>query len=181
MSEHEGKKLVLTDSGTWVRIFGIIALVGSQGFFHSSFTGSSKQTFELGGWVCVIIGLGMLLFASDLTITADRSTRILQLKYRYWWLFDMTREIPFDDIADVRAVKDTSTSHGHTSTGYQLVAVLKDGKKVPFRWYSFTDSGKIKQATRLRTAIGLTHKRSTSSVGELPDVAVEADEGLEKN
>jgi hypothetical protein len=170
MSTQEDKKLVLTDSGIWMRVFGLLAMLGSLGFFLSKMPEPGKTAFTFAGWIFVICGLGMILFASDLTITANRSTRILQLKYRYWWLFDLTREIPFDDIADVRAVSSTSTDDdGHTSTSYRLETVLKDGHIVPFRWYSFTDSGKKQQAARLRTAIGITHKRKTSAANELFD------------
>lgn len=174
MGTQESKKLVITDSGIWVRVFGILAMLGSLAFFLSKMSGAGKTAFAFAGWGFVICGLGMILLASDLTITADRSTRVLQLKYRYLWLFDLTREIPFDDIADVQAVSSTRTSRGHTSTGYQLVATLKAGKKVPFRWYSFTDSGKKQQAARLRAAIGLTRKRKISATDEFLDETTEA-------
>ena len=168
MTKQEEKKLVVTDSGNLVRIFGVVAMVGSLGFFQAKMPGLGGTAFNLAGWVFVVVGLGMLLFASDLTITADHATRILRLEYRYWWLFNLTREIPFDEIADLHAERSASTSNGHTSTGgYQLVAVLKNGKKVPFRWYTFTDSGKKQQAARLRAAVGLTHKRPASTADEL--------------
>jgi len=176
MSTQEGKKLVFTDSGILVRVFGALAMVGSLGFFLSKMPEPGKTSFTLAGWVFVVVGLGMLLFASDLTVTADRSTRTLKLDYLYLWLFRLTREIPFDDIADVHVVSSTHTSRGHTSTGFRIEAVLKDGKKVPFRWYSSSGDGKKQQAARLRTALGIVHKRKTSPSSELLDEAAEISE-----
>ena len=168
MTKQEEKQVIVTDSGIWVRVFGALALVGSQGFFLARMPEPGRQVFILAGWVFMMIGAAMLLFASDLKIIADRTTRTLRLEYRYLWLFRLARDIPFDDLADISAESSTRTSRGHTSTSYRIVAVLNDGRRVPFRWYSFTDGGKKQQAARLRTAVGIVHKRNQASADELP-------------
>ncbi len=96
----------------------------------------------------LVSGLVMLLLYPNLTIIADRPTRTLRLEYRYL-LFRRTKNIPFDDIAAIRAEYSHHTdSDGHSSSGYRLVADLIDGRTVPFRT-SFGGADP-KDATRLQ-------------------------------
>jgi hypothetical protein len=177
MSTQDDNKLIFTDSGIMVRVFGAFALIGSLGFFQAKMPGAGALVFSLAGWIFVVGGLAMLLLASDLTVTADRSKHMLRLEYRYLWLFRLSREIPFDEIADFRTVSSSHTRRGHTSTAYRLEAVLTDGKTVRFRWYSTGDeSTKKQQAARLRTAVGLVRKRKASPDSAPTEVAAEANE-----
>lgn len=154
MSVQENKRLVFKDSALMVRVSGAAFLIGSLAFFLS------KMQFP--AYAFIAAGVGLLLLSSDLTITADRSTRVLRLQYRYF-LFQTTREIPFDDIEDFKVIRSSRTSHGHSSTGYRLVVVLKSGGTVSFRIYSAGEDGKKQQASRLRTFINGHARRGSSS------------------
>ena len=98
--------------------------------------------------MALVSGLVMLLLYPNLTIVADRPTRTLRLEYRYL-LFRRTKRLDFDDIAAIRAEYSHHTDgDGHSSSGYRLVAVLIDGRTVPFRT-SFGGADP-KDATRLQ-------------------------------
>jgi len=110
----------------------------------------------------LVSGLVMLLLYPNLTIVADRPTRTLQLEYRYL-LFRRTKNIPFDDIAAIRAeYSHHIDGDGHSSSGYRLVTDLIDGRTVPFRT-SFGGADP-KDATRLQGFI-----RRSKSKAETPE------------
>jgi len=95
-------------------------------------------------WFFLAVGLLTVLFSSNLTITADKSLRKLRLHYKYL-LFQRTKEIPFDDIADILSQSGSGNNKLPSNlnndsvgkSGSRLVAMLKDGTKIPFR-RSFT-------------------------------------------
>ena len=110
-------------------------------------------------WFMLAVGLIGILFSSDLTVIADKSLRTLQLRYRYLF-FQRTKEIPFDDIADIQAHSAKGNielpSNANELMGKpvsRLVAVLTDGTKVFFRrtYTEYIDN--IEVASDLRFAV----------------------------
>ena len=155
MSEENKDQLIYQDLNH-MRIFGIFIVLASGIFFLFD---KKLPMFALAGWAFVIYGLFATFFSSNLTVTADRSTRTLHLQYRYW-LFQRTRKILFDEIADVQAQKSREeTGNGHPATVYRLVVLLKDGTRIPFRNYSTQDAELKQWAYRLRLFI--TGKRQS--------------------
>jgi hypothetical protein len=131
-----------------MRKTGFLFLVVSPVFFlafrKETFSGLGPWEFpliRLASWAFVGIALWMILFSADLTVTADKSTRTLNL--RYGTLLRSTKTIVFDDIADIQVQKGVYTSSA-SRTSYRLVVVLKDGRLVPFRNYFSKDNYKYK-------------------------------------
>ncbi len=115
---------------------------------------------EKMAWFFLAASLLMILFSSDLTVTADKSSRMLRLHYKYL-LFQRTKEIPFDDIADIQShsnkgnieLPSNEYINPASISGYRLVAVHKDGTIIPFRRL-FTPYDTKKEATAdLRFAV----------------------------
>src|SRR5258706_1504946 len=142
-------QLVIRDSPISLWIFGLIfAGVGAFFFFQVG----KDAAFTL---IFVAIGLGVLLFSSTLTITADRITRTLTLEYRSL-LRHAIKQIPFDEVASINVLRSVSHNKGHTSYTYRVVLTRKDGQVIPFRSYASSGSaGKEQQATQLRAFIGV--------------------------
>ncbi len=159
MDAKEVNRLVYQDTNRlW--IIGPIFIFASLVFFLDK----KMPYFVLGGWGFVIFGVLVLLLSNNLTITADQSTRVLQLTYRFL-LFCRTVNIPFDEIADIQAqVSRGSSSRGTSRKVLRLVAVLKNGKVVPFRSYFTQDAGKKKIAQRLRLFITGTDQSDIDQV-----------------
>ncbi|MGC1375773.1 MAG: hypothetical protein WA821_06110 [Anaerolineales bacterium] len=130
-------------------IFGFVFGFGNDPFFSSSgWTGVFEKLIP---WLFVAISLAMVLFSANLTITADKSTRVLQLRYGYL-LFHRTANIPFDDIADIQSQAGVNERRAETR-GYRLVAVLKNGTVVPFRSYFTRHDNKKQAAVDMRFAV----------------------------
>ena len=106
---------------------------------------------KLSPWLFVAMSLLMVLFSANLTFTADKSARILYLRYGYL-LFHRTAGIPFDDIADIQ-VQESVNNRRAEMRGYRLVAVLKDGRMLPFRSYFTRHDNKKQAAVDLRFAV----------------------------
>jgi hypothetical protein len=138
------ENLIIRDSGVAMRVVGALFAIGSIPFFLAK--------MQLPGAAFIIAGLVLILISSDLTIIADVSTRTLRLEYRYL-LFHTVRKIPFDDIDNIRSVYHHSSSNGHSSSGYRLVATVKDGKTIPFRLTYSGGTEITHQATQLRSFI----------------------------
>ncbi len=97
------------------------------------------------------VGLAFLLFASVLTITADRITRTLKLEYRSA-LHRCLKQFSFDEIVGI-GVERISSRKGYT---YRVTLKQKDGQVIPFRSSSSSGSGKKEQqAARLRDFLGV--------------------------
>jgi hypothetical protein len=110
-------------------------------------------------WFFLVASFLMILFASNLTVVTDKSSRKLQLHYRYL-LFQRTKEILFDDIADIQAhsqkgnLELPSNANAYlASSGSRLVAILKDGTRIPFRRALTPYDNKREAAANLRFAI----------------------------
>jgi hypothetical protein len=151
MNTQSKQQLVITDSALMVWIAGLLLAVwgGASLFYFPSrlliFFSIGIPIFKIMNPLIFVTGLVMILCYPNLTIIADRSTRTLRLDYRYL-LFRGARVIPFDDIANIRIQTSQSTSDGHTSTSYRIVATLKDGKTVPFRTsYGSVDPRQVKR------------------------------------
>jgi len=100
----------------------------------------------------VAIGLAFLLFSSVLTITADRITRTLKLKYSSV-LRHSCKEFSFEEIAGI-SIQIVRGSKG--GNNYRVVLKRKDGQLIPFRSSSSTGSkGKERLAGKLRDFIGV--------------------------
>ena len=132
------------------RIGGPIFVLVSPVFFSLD---KKLPMFVLAGWGFLIFGVLATLFSSTLTVTADKSTRILQLRYSYL-LFRQTKEIPFDDIVDIQSqVSRGESGTGHSTNVYRIVVVLYDGRIMPFRSYFTQDDSKKKIAAKFRLFI----------------------------
>ena len=157
MTTQDKNQFVYKDSNI-MRWAGLLFLVLSPLFFllfkndSSSSIGAWFVVFEkLSPWLFLAISLMMILFSSNLTITADKSTRVLRLRYSFL-LFRRTRDIPFDGIADIQSQEGVNTRRASTR-GYRLVAVLKDGTMLPFRSYFTRHDNKKQAAVDLRFAV----------------------------
>jgi hypothetical protein len=106
--------------------------------------------------IVAVLGLLALLLPSALTITADKTTHTLTLRYGLI-LPRSAKTIPFDEIQTIRLVSSVSRfQRSQTSVTYRLELAKKDGSNIPFR--SYYSSGfllKKRQAEKLRAFIGL--------------------------
>jgi hypothetical protein len=141
-------QLVLHDVPVFLWFFGLI------------FAGVGTLVLREGrvpamGFILVAIGLGVLLFPSILTVTADRITRTLKLEYRSA-LRHTLKEVSFDEIAGINVERSTSHSRGSFGFVYRVVLKRKDGQLIPFHPYSSSGSGrKERQVRQLRDFIGV--------------------------
>ncbi len=146
---HDDSQLTLHDYPVLAWVFGLVfASIGAIIFQ----AGGSAPALVL---VFVAIGLGALLFASVLTITADRITRTLKLEYRSAMLHSV-KQLSFDEIAGINVERRISRNKGRTSYTYRVVAARKEGQPVPFRSYSSSGwRGKERLASQLRDFIDI--------------------------
>lgn len=120
------------------------------------FAGVGGCGFYLGGPVIMLlflaIGLAFLLFSSVLTITADRVTRSLTLKYRSV-LLSSQKQYFFDEIVGI-GVEAVRGSKG--GTNYRVVLKRTDGQLIPLRSSSSTgSSSKERLASKLCDFTGI--------------------------
>ncbi len=138
--------------GLWIA--GLI-LAGSGAYFYTKTPGQWIVVAVLAG-----VGLILLLTATVLTITADRTNGMLTLRYRSLLFLGSKKEIPLSEIAAVQVEMSQSGSRssrgGSSGPSYRIVVVRKDGQVVPFRsYYSGGASGKQKKAAQLRAFLGV--------------------------
>ena len=132
--------------------------------------------FFVGSAVAVVSGLwfGLLpmalavvgfLFTATLTITADRSARLLTLSYRSV-LRRKTIDIPLSQIESI-TVQRSRSSEG--SSTYRVAVVQTDGEVVPLRsYYSSGRKSKERVAEQLRQFIGVGGSTPNAfGIGEL--------------
>ena len=106
--------------------------------------------------VLVVIGLVVFLIATTLTISADRTTWSLTLRYRNNLFLGSKEEIPLLEIASVQMEMSRSSNRSSSGPSYRIVVVRKDGQVIPFRpYYSSGVAGKQKKAGQLRTFLGV--------------------------
>jgi len=119
-----------------------------------------KMGFEKFVWFFLVVGLLFILFSSNLTIIADKPSRMLRLHYKYL-LFQRTKEIPFDDIVDIQSQSGIGNNDLPPrldkapvgQNGSRLVAILQNETKIPFR-RTFTPYVNYKDvAADLRSAV----------------------------
>ncbi len=120
------------------------------------FAGVGGYALYQGGPVIMLlflaIGLAFLVFSSILTVTADRVTRFLTLKYRSV-LLSSQKEYSFDEIAGI-SVEAVRGSKG--GTNYRVVLKRTDGQLIPLRSSSSTgSSSKERLASKLRDFTGI--------------------------
>ncbi len=102
--------------------------------------------------VLALIGIAAFLFGSTVDITANPETRRVILKKKSL-VKKSTREIPYEDISDIRVATDYDDEGDET---YRVEIVLRDGNIVPIRpYYSSGQRKKLALAERLRDAIGI--------------------------
>jgi hypothetical protein len=145
LMNRDDSRLVFHDIPILLWIFGLIfAGVGAAIIYEGG--GASAM-----GLIFAAIGLSALLFASALTITADRVTRTLKLEYRSA-LRQTLKQVSFDEIAGFNIERSVSRNQGT----YRVVVTRKDGQVIPFRSYSSSGSRrKERQAGQLRDFIGV--------------------------
>jgi hypothetical protein len=154
MNKQNENQFVYKESNI-MRSMGLLFLVLSPLFFllsaHDTFSYGGIVLEKFGAWIFVTISIIMILFSSNLTITADKSIRMLHVRYSFV-LFHRTRDIPFDDIADIQSQAGVNSRKASTR-GYRLVAVMKDGTIFPFRNYFNRHDNKKQAAVNLRFAV----------------------------
>ncbi len=107
------------------------------------------------GAISFLIGAPMALLSSALTVTADRPSGTLTVRYRSP-LRSLVKEYPLTEIASVEVDSSRSSSNG-SSTTYRLTLVLTSGNRVPLRsYYSSGYREKERKARQLREYMGLT-------------------------
>jgi hypothetical protein len=159
----ESERLIFRDFpfGQWVA--GLGSLAAAVFFFVSS---ANYPAYLLG-----VIGLLLLFLPTALTITADKTTRTLTLRYGLF-IPRSVKVMSFDEIKTIHVDSHTSREHtdGHTHqvTNYRLQAVKKDGKILPFRAYYSSDFFlKDQRAKKLRAFIGLEDAFDETPLGIL--------------
>ncbi len=134
---------------TWL----LSAMAFGYGAYQALFHSPPRLVNAAAGF---LVGFALLAISYTLTVTADKSTRLLTLEYRSL-LFHSLKEIRFDDIQTIRVDSRTSRDSDGTSVVYCVAADLKNGETIPFRsYYSSGTRGKQKTAERLRVFIGLS-------------------------
>ncbi len=146
---RKNDQLVFRDN-TSLRLFGGLFMLTTALLFLFDQKTTPWILFDAAFFV---VGLLAVLLSSDLLITADGASRTLWLRYNFL-LFHVSRNIAFDDIADIQAQLARGTfSRDFSRRVYRLVAVLKDGRVMGFRPYFTGDQKKTQVATRLREFI----------------------------
>jgi hypothetical protein len=136
-------RLLQRDVPFFLYLFGLVfAAFGGYAFYDSG---------KAPVLIFFAIGLSILLFANVVTISADRITRTLTLRYRSI-LRQSQKEFLFDEIAGISVQLVMS---GNKST-YRVVLKRKDGNLIPLRSSSSSGSGaKHRLAEKLRDFIGV--------------------------
>ena len=106
--------------------------------------------------VLVAVGLVVFLIATILSISVNRITGSLTLRYRNILFLGSKKEIPLSEIASVQVEMSRSSNRSTSGPSYRIVVVRKDGQVIPFRsYYSSGVAGKQKKAGQLRTFLGV--------------------------
>ncbi len=134
--------------GIW--LFGLVTI----GFGAYFITQAPRQ------WIIAAIssavGLVLLLTPTILTMTADRTSGLLTLRYRNLLFLGSKKEIPLSEIAAIQVEMRHSSSGSSRGSNYRLVLVRKDKQVIPFRsYYSGGAISKQKKAKQLRTFLGV--------------------------
>ncbi len=130
-------------------VFGLLILFEPQG--------------GIAGFIGLLLGLVGLIFSNVTTLTLDKSTRRMELRYRSP-LRVQVKEIPLEDILAIDMESSRSSRGGST---FRIVFFLRSGERVPL--HSYFSSGwneKHKKIERLRAFIGL----EAVPTPELPDL-----------
>lgn len=164
----ESERLTFRDFpfGQWVTGLGVIA---ASGFFLTRSVSSASYM----GYLLGVVGLLLLFLPTALTITADKATRTLTLRYGLF-IPRSVKVMSFDEIKTIHV--DAQTSRRHTKRGgssrritsYRLQVVKKDDTIVPFRGY-YSDEFVLKdlRAKKLRAFIGLEESFDETPLGIL--------------
>jgi len=111
------------------------------------------------GAISFLIGAPLVLLSSALTVTADRLSGTLTLRYRSL-LRSLVKDFPLTEIASVE-VDHSRSSNGRNSSAYRLTLVLTSGKRVPLRSYFSSGYGaKEQKARQLRQFMGVAETNS---------------------
>jgi hypothetical protein len=151
MTDHTiNQKLIFEDSSRLLKVAGIVLMVASLAFLIPGMV--------VPGWACIAGGAALVLLSCDLTITADRSTRILGLEYRYL-LFRLKKEIAFEDIQEFIVEKSSHQTGWRQSRTYRVIAILTNGERVPFKLAFSGEVGKKQQANQLNAILTVPHSQ----------------------
>ena len=162
----ESERLTFRDFpfGQWLAGLGLIA---AAVFYLTRGVGSANYM----GYVLGVIGLLLLFLPTALTITADKTTRTLTLRYGLF-IPRSVKVLPFDEIRTIHV--DSHTTRRHTKgstrrvTSYRLQVVKQDGAIVPFRnSYSSDFLFNDQRAKKLRAFIGLEEAFDETPMGIL--------------
>ncbi len=175
METHPADRLVITDYpltfwviGAFLTLEGILWELAFLALQSGGFWPAGRELVRPGslaflvvtagfwpGAISFLIGAPMALLSSALTVTADRPSGTLILRYKSS-LRSVVREYPLIEIASVEVDSSRSSSNG-SSTTYRLALVLTSGNRVPLRsYYSSGYKEKESKARQLREFMGLT-------------------------
>ncbi len=142
-------KLVIRDIPVAWWLLGI-GLLGLTAYLYLQ---ADLNTSKITG----MLGVIALVLPTPLTITADRETHLLTL--RYGMLIQRSiKRIPFHEIRTIQvdSQRTRSGSRSDRQTSYRMELIKKDGTAVPFHAYYSSGSGlKNRRAGELRAFIGL--------------------------
>ena len=168
--EQSDSQLVIRDVPILQWVLGILfAGVGSLVLLDGS-----QPVF---GAIFAAVGVGLLLFSSVLTVTADRLKRMLKLDYRSA-LRHTSKVLSFDEIGGINVERRVSPMRGFA---YSLTLLRKDGLVIPFRSFSSSGwEGKERHADLLREFLGIRDSNRIPA-GILPAELTQAAEIHETN
>jgi hypothetical protein len=147
--DNKDFSLTMHDWPILLWIIGIALLVEGVTFFLPLAEG---QTAYVVRAVLVLAGLTILLFATVLTVTADRVTQTLTISHRSP-LRANQRELLFSQIDSIDLDYSRGSRGGTTN---RIVVTLKSGETIPFHsYYSSGSYGMQKKVNRLRSFLGM--------------------------
>jgi hypothetical protein len=144
--EQTPERLVIHDSPWGIRGMGLIFAIAGFGIVCLIFGGGHSS--EHNAWVAYvvgggfgIVGLALVLTATDLTVVFEAATKTATMTQR--GLFGTkTTEVPYASIRDIALEMQTGIGTSNRSgPTYRVVFVLKDGTRTPWTSLLTSDMG----------------------------------------
>jgi hypothetical protein len=169
VNHSQQKDNLMNQDKLTIRDFPLGLWLAGIAFFGATAYFITKSAYPMAG-ITGLIALLLLFLPAVLTISADKSTRILTLRYGLL-IPRSVKQIPFDEVNTIRVDSSTTrdqNSPNRQSTSYRLEVVKKDGTNIPFRAY-YSGGFFLKQhdAEKLRAFIGLAVTVDETPIGIL--------------
>jgi len=142
-------QLTIRDYPVLLWLVGLVAL----GFAIMAYVQKPTQLISpvIGGLIFLLI----FLLSSVMTVTADRTTNLLTVKYSSL-LHRKVRDVPISTIASIEMERSTSTSSGHYSSSYRIAIITRDNQSIPLHSYYTNGSFSMQsRVNRLREFLGV--------------------------